>query len=69
MSSQPIADMTMDELEQRIEEMIDRRLQAMLKPQTNQSTDELLDYIDQHRIKLPKGAKSSLQMLREDRDA
>ena len=69
MSSQPIIDMTIDELDQRIEEIIDRRLRQLLKPQTNQSISEVLDYIDQHRITLPKGAKSSLALLREDRDA
>ena len=52
-----------------VEEMIDCRLQYLLKPQDHRSTSELLDIIDQHRINLPENAKSSLELLREDRDA
>lgn len=69
MSSQPINNMTHDELNQLIEDMIDRRLQGLLKPQDTRSTSELLAELDQLRFTLPEGAKSSLEMLREDRDA
>lgn len=69
MSSQPINNMTQDELNQLIEDMIDRRLQALLKPQDTRSTSELLAELDQLRFTPPEGAKSSLELLREDRDA
>ena len=69
MSSQPINNMTKDELNQLIEDMIDRRLQGLLKPQDTRSTSELLAELDQLRFTPPEGAKSSLEMLREDRDA
>jgi hypothetical protein len=69
MSSQPISNMTRDELNQLIEEMIDRRLQAMWKPRSNRTTEEILGVLEQHRFTPPKGAKSTLELLREDRDA
>jgi len=69
MSSQPINNMTKDELNQLIEDMIDRRLQGLLKPQDTRSTSQLLAELDQLRFTPPEGAKSSLEMLREDRDA
>lgn len=69
MSSQPINNMTQDELNQLIEDMIDRRLQALLKPQDTRSTSELLAELDKLRFTPPEGSKSSLEMLREDRDA
>lgn len=69
MSSQSISNMTRDDLEQLIEDRIDRRLQGLLKPQDNRSTSELLAELDQLRFTPPKGAKSSLELLREDRDA
>ena len=69
MSSQPIGDMTREELNQLIEDVVDRRLQGLLKPQDDRSQEAIMDYIEQHRIVPPKGAKSPLEMLREDRDA
>lgn len=69
MSSQPISNMTRDELNQLIEDMIDRRLQGLLKPQDDRSQEVIMDYIEKHRIVPSKGAKSPLEMLREDRDA
>jgi len=69
MSSQSINNMTHDELNQLIEDMIDRRLQGLLKPQDNRSNAEILASIKKHRFTLPEGAKSPLEMLREDRDA
>ena len=69
MVTNPLSDMTVEELNALVEEMIDRRLQYLLKPQDHRSTSELLDIIDQHRINLPENAKSSLELLREDRDA
>ena len=69
MSSQSISNMTHDELNRLIEDVVDRRLQSLLKPQDNRSTDEILDVIEQYRYTPPKGSKSVVEMLREDRDA
>lgn len=69
MSSQPISNMTRDELNQFIEDVVDRRLQGLLKPEGNRSTKELLAELDQLRFTPSEGSKSTLEMLREDRDA
>lgn len=69
MSSHPISNMTRDELSQLIEEMIDRRFQALFKPSDRRSTSELLAELDRLRFTPPDGSKSSLEMLREDRDS
>jgi hypothetical protein len=69
MATQRVADMTRDELNKVINEALDRRLQFLLKPQDNRTTSELLEALDQLRFTLPDGAKSSLELLREDRDA
>jgi|SaaInlStandDraft_2_1057019.scaffolds.fasta_scaffold577331_2 hypothetical protein len=67
-SSQPISDMTREELEVLIEEVIDRRLQNLLKPKDTRSMAEINESIRKNRWTPPSGAKSSLEMLREDRD-
>jgi hypothetical protein len=41
----------------------------MSRPKDARSVEEILASIDRHRINLPPGAKSSLELLREDRDA
>ena len=69
MAIQRITDMTLDELNQLIDSAIDRRLQALLKPDASQSHSELLEELDQLRFTPPEGTKSSLELLREDRDA
>lgn len=71
MASQRITDMTRDELQQLIDDAIDRRLhlQGLLKPKNTQKTTELLDDLRRLRFTPPAGAKSTLEMLREDRDA
>ncbi len=71
MAVQRVADMTLEELNEIIEEVVDRRLQLLGKPQTEdkRSRAEVLASIKKHRIILPQGAKSSLEILREERDA
>jgi hypothetical protein len=69
MATQRVSDMTLDELNQLVENIIDRRLQALLKPKTTRTTAEILASIDKNRIVPPPGAKSAREMLREDRDA
>lgn len=68
MASQQIADMTVDELNKVIEEVVDRRLHNLYKPDDARHHGQLLEELDQLRFTLPEGAKSSLQLLREDRD-
>jgi hypothetical protein len=69
MATQRVSDMTLDELNQLIDNAIDRRLQGLLKPQDSRTTAELLKELDRLRFNPPAGAKASLQLLREDRDA
>ena len=69
MATERVADMTLEKLNQLIDEALDRRLQSLLKPQGKRTTSELLQALDQLRFTLPPGAKSSLELLREDRDA
>jgi len=69
MVSQRVADLSLDELNQLIDDAIDRRLQALLKPESTQSHGELLEELDRLRFTPPEGTKSTLAMLREDRDA
>jgi hypothetical protein len=59
----------LDELTQLIDNAIDRRLQGLLKPHDSRTTAELLKELDRFRFTPPAGAKASLQLLREDRDA
>ena len=61
-----VADMTVDELKA----LIDQRIREALKPQQDtRSVTEILESIDRHMWTPPPGAKSSLELLREDRDA
>ncbi|GAB4516380.1 MAG: hypothetical protein OHK0046_21680 [Anaerolineae bacterium] len=68
MATQRVSDLTMDELNQLIDSAVDRRLQNLLKPHDSRSQAELLKELDQLRFNPPEGAKSSLELLREDRD-
>jgi hypothetical protein len=69
MATQRVSDMTLEELTQLIDNAIDRRLQGLLKPRDSRTTAELLKELDRFRFTPPAGAKASLQLLREDRDA
>jgi hypothetical protein len=73
-----IANMTMDELKQFVEATIDERLTRMLGafelPDTdaadeNLTWDEIREMVERHRWTPPPGAKTALEMLREDRDS
>lgn len=65
MAVKRVADMTLDELNA----LIDERLRQILKPQDNRSIEEVLDSIDRNMWTPPPGTKSSLELLREGRDA
>ena len=68
MASERVGDMILDELNQLIAKTVNRRLE-LVKPSRKRTTDEVNESIRKHRITLPPGAKSSLELLREDRDA
>lgn len=69
MATESIADMTVEELEQLIDERIDHRTQGIWKLRDNRSNAEILASIRKRRFTPPEGAKSTLELLREDRDA
>ena len=60
-----VTDMTVDELKA----LIDQRIQEALKPRDTRSVQEILESIDRNMWTPPPGAKSTLELLREDRDA
>jgi hypothetical protein len=71
MAVERVGDMTLDELTQIIETVVDRRLrlQPMSRPKDPRSVEEILASIDRHMWTPPPGAKSPLELLREDRDS
>ena len=69
MATERVSDMTLDELNQMIDNAIDRRLQALLKPKRTRTNAEILASLAENIIVPPPGAKSALEMIREDRDA
>ncbi len=73
-----IANMTLDELKKFVQETIDERLTQMLSTfeipdesdeDNNLTWDQIRESVEQHRWTPPPGAKSSLELLREDRDS
>ncbi|MBZ0295254.1 MAG: hypothetical protein K8L99_22005 [Anaerolineae bacterium] len=62
---QRVADLTIEQLK----ELIDQRIQAALKSQDARTVQEILDSIDRNLWTPPSGAKSSRELLREDRDS
>jgi hypothetical protein len=69
MNPEKVADMTIDELSEFVGEMIERRIMNYYKPQDDRTVAEILADIDKIRWTPPPGAKSSLELLPEDRDA
>jgi hypothetical protein len=65
MAVQRIVDMTLDDLKA----LIDQRIHEVFKPQDNRTVEEILESIDRNMWTPPPGAKSSLELLREDRDS
>ena len=71
-----IANMTFEDLKKFVEDTIDERLTHALgtfelpEPTDEELTwDEIRSAVQRHRWTPPPGAKSSLEMLREDRDS
>lgn len=69
MAAERVGDMTLDELKVIIKREIDQRLQSLTKPVTTRTVREINKSIRKHRWTPPPGSKSSLELLREDRDA
>lgn len=69
MAVERVGDMTLDELKVLINQEIDQRLQSLSLPKTTRTVKEINESIRRHRWTPPPGSKSSLELLREDRDA
>lgn len=70
--TEKLGDMDMQELRRIIEEVVDERLHAKptsYRQRSDQPVDELISSMLQNIWVPPAGAKSSLELLREDRDA
>jgi hypothetical protein len=65
MATNQVAEMSIEELA----EFVDKRIYAVFKPRSSRSVQEILESIDRNMWTPPPGAKSSLELLREDRDA
>ena len=68
METKRVTDMTVEELKALIVEVVDERLRNKEQRSEKRSLQEIFDSIDRHRWTPPPGAKSSLELLREDRD-
>ena len=73
MATERVGDMSMQELRKFVEAIVEEKNQQKVRistrPESKRSVKEILDSIDQHRWTPPPGSKSSLEFLREDRDA
>ena len=78
MNMATIQNMTLEELQHLIDERIDQRLTRLLgtfeipdEPDESDDLtwDEIRASVERHRWTPPPGAKSSLELLREDRDS
>jgi hypothetical protein len=67
MNPEKIGDMTLDELTELIEQVVERHLHPPKKD--TRSLEEVLDSLDRNRWTPPPGSPSTLQMIREDRDS
>ncbi len=68
MAVQHITDMTLEELGEFVERIVDRRL-GLVKSTDTRTMAEVNESIRRNRWTPLPGAKSSLELLREDRDA
>jgi hypothetical protein len=68
MVTQKVADLTVEELESLVTEIVDQQLQKLFKKADPRSLEEIFDSIDRHRWTPPPGSPSTLELLREDRD-
>jgi hypothetical protein len=70
MAGERIGDMTEEEFKQRVFELIDERLRDKYPyvQRSDRPVAEILKSMRENIWKPPPGAKSSLELLREDRD-
>ncbi len=71
MGNKAVAELTMEEFKAIIAQVVDERLQQerhLSIPVKKRSLQEVFESIDRHMWTPPTGAKSTLEMLREDRD-
>lgn len=68
MATERVGDMTLEELKAVIRETVREETRGFRKLGGRRSVREVLDSIDRHRWTPPPGSKSSLELLREDRD-
>jgi hypothetical protein len=68
MTSERVADLTIQELKDVIRQEIDKRLAAGPRRHDPRSVREVLDSIKKHRWTPPPGSPSTLELLREDRE-
>jgi uncharacterized protein (DUF2267 family) len=66
MNTERVADMTIEDLKIFVTRIVNERLYQ--PPKDSRSLQEVLDSIDRHIWTPPLGAKSTLELLREDRD-
>ncbi len=66
MNTKRVADMTINDLKTFVTQVVDEKLQPA--PKDPRSLQEVLESIDRHMWTPPLGAKSTLELLREDRD-
>ena len=69
MASERVGDMTIDELKALIGEVVEQRLKGLETPKSERSREEVLASIKRNRWTPPPGSRSTLELLREDRDS
>lgn len=70
MGEKRVADLTVGEFKALINQVLNERLGLQAEqPVKKRSLQEVFESIDRHIWTPPPGAKSSLEMLREDRDS
>ena len=67
MTTKPIGDLTLQDLQQMIRDEVKRQL-TRLRPPAPQDTAWALDWLDENLIIPQPGTPSTTEMLREDRD-
>jgi hypothetical protein len=68
MTFNSVADMSLEELRSFVSTIVEERLRTLPRSVPARSWDEVRRSIDENRWTPPPGAKSSLELLREDRD-
>lgn len=68
MATERVGDMTVEELEALVEKVVDRRMGNVRQLGGKRSVKEINESIRRHRWTPPPGSRSSLEILREDRD-